>query len=410
MEMNKALTLLKQELDEISNLRKLPPDKKQYQVWFGKVSNILELTFGITSREYVNFARAVSVDYIVYTEQEKQRKYNEELDAYENALKSAINKSELLEAGGKPLEIPKLNKERQNEGSSSEDIRKHLMGMPEEIALHIVRLAESIKEENKYKIVEEDYNTTPFSKRLRVICGREVDTILVSLDGPYPDRHDVGIITLQSLPNNKTLFISEPLPSNFDSNGSYFGSFLQRLSLEFKNLGIDEATPEKILDTKKEIKMIGAEPKAFIVHGGRSGILDKLREFIEALGIKPVIVELSPTRGMTVDEKVNKYIKDADCGIVLATKGGIVDTTGNKLKQHPRLNVIDELERLRAALPEKTILLVERGVDLPSNISGLTYEPFVGQSMDRAFTAIARELTEFGILRAVKPLLEETKV
>jgi predicted nucleotide-binding protein len=144
-------------------------------------------------------------------------------------------------------------------------------------------------------------------------------------------------------------------------------------------------------------------PKAFIAHGGRSGILDKLREFIEALGIAPIIVELSPSRGMTVDDKVNSYIKDADCGIVLATKGGIVDTKGTKQRQHPRLNVIDELERLRAAFPEKTILLVERGVDLPSNVSGLTHEPFVGQSMDRAFTAIARELVEFGILKAVKP-------
>ena len=145
------------------------------------------------------------------------------------------------------------------------------------------------------------------------------------------------------------------------------------------------------------------KPKAFIAHGGKSGVLDKLREFIEALGIKPIIVELSPTRGMTVDEKVSKYIKDADFGIVLATKGGIIDTKGKETKQHPRLNVIDELERLRAAFPDKTILLLEKGVDLPSNISGLTHEPFVGQSMDRAFTAIARELVEFGILRATKP-------
>lgn len=181
----------------------------------------------------------------------------------------------------------------------------------------------------------------------------------------------------------------------------------QKVSLDYcidaviEAIGKLESSP--LAEIKSQDVSVIEPPKAFIAHGGRSGILDKLREFIEALGIKPVIVELSPTRGMTVDEKVNKYIKDADCGIVLATKGGIVDTTGTKPKQHPRLNVIDELERLRAAFPEKTILLVERGVDLPSNISGLTYEPFVGQSMDRAFTAIARELTEFGILKAVKP-------
>lgn len=177
------------------------------------------------------------------------------------------------------------------------------------------------------------------------------------------------------------------------SDLNLYGEAIKKIIQKYELLGVEV----------KPAATVELPPKAFIAHGGRSGILDKLREFIEALGIKPIIVELSPTKGMTVDEKVNKYIKDADCGIVLATKGGIVDTKGKEPKQHPRLNVIDELERLRAAFPEKTILLVERGVDLPSNISGLTYEPFVGQSMDRAFTAIARELTEFGILKAVKP-------
>ena len=161
---------------------------------------------------------------------------------------------------------------------------------------------------------------------------------------------------------------------------------------------------------KRSGEFISDPPMAFIAHGGTSGVLNKLREFVEALGIKPIIVELSPTKGMSVDDKVNKYIKDADFGIVLATKGGIVDTKGKKSKQHPRLNVIDEIERLRAVFPDKTILLLEKGVNLPSNISGLTYEPFARQSMDRAFTAIARELTEMKILKAVKPQKEEQKV
>ena len=148
-------------------------------------------------------------------------------------------------------------------------------------------------------------------------------------------------------------------------------------------------------------------PKAFIAHGGRSGVLDKLREYVHALGIDPLVVELLTSQGMSVDDKVNKYIKDADCGIVLATKGGIVDTTSKTPRRHSRLNVIDEYERLRAAFPHRTVLLVENGVDLPSNISGITYERFARQSMDRAFTAVARELTAFGILKAVKPSPKE---
>lgn len=201
----------------------------------------------------------------------------------------------------------------------------------------------------------------------------------------------IGTIKLQLLPNERTL-LKTSHPKDWDSSFKYF---LEVLFMEFERLGH--------LKAEKPVA-IGESPKAFIAHGGRSGVLDKLREFIQALGIDPLIVELLPAKGMSVDDKVNKYIKDADCGIVLATGGGIVDKKSEK--EHPRLNVIDEFERLRTVFPNKTILLLEKGVDLPSNISGLTYEPFVRQSMDRAFTAIARELTAFGILRAVKPKTE----
>jgi predicted nucleotide-binding protein len=142
-------------------------------------------------------------------------------------------------------------------------------------------------------------------------------------------------------------------------------------------------------------------PKAFIVHGGRSGVLDKLRDFVEALGIKPLIVEMLPSKGMLLADKVKKYQQEADCAIILATRGGIIDMKSGK--QHPRLNVIDELSSFYEAFPEKVIVLLEKGAELPSNKAGLTNEPFARQSMDRAFTAIARELVEMKILKAVKP-------
>lgn len=145
-------------------------------------------------------------------------------------------------------------------------------------------------------------------------------------------------------------------------------------------------------------------PKAFIVHGGKSGVLDKLREFVEALGVQPLIVEMLPSKGMSVADKVRKYQQEADCAIILATRGGIIDTKSGK--QHPRLNVIDELSSFWEAFPERVIVLLEKGAELPSNKAGLTYEPFARQSMDRAFIAIARELTEMKILKAVKPLEE----
>jgi hypothetical protein len=68
--------------------------------------------------------------------------------------------------------------------------------------------------------------------------------------------------------------------------------------------------------------------------------------------------------------------------------------------------MIDELSSFWGAFLERVIVLLEKGAELPSNKSGLTYEPFARQSMDRAFIAIARELTEMKVLKAVKPLEE----
>jgi len=95
MDNKRAIELLKQKLNKITELRTRTPEKQQYKSWFGEVCNILGLKFGIPSREYDNFARAVSVDYPVYTNKEKREKYNKELDAYETELKSAIHKVEL---------------------------------------------------------------------------------------------------------------------------------------------------------------------------------------------------------------------------------------------------------------------------------------------------------------------------
>ena len=267
MDVNKAVQLLKKALDDMNHLRTLHLGDQQFELWHNKVLDILEVAFGRNSSEYVRFTRAVSVLFPTYTKADQQKEYNRRLDEYETALKSILQKYEILGIEEEPLPI-----------------------------------------------------------------GKE--------------------------------------------NG------------------------------KQGVMMNNIQPAAFIVHGGRSGVLDKLREFVEALGIKPLIVEMLPSKGMTLADKVKKYQQEADCAIILATRGGIIDTKSGK--QHPRLNVIDELSSFWEAFPERVIVLLEKGAELPSNKSGLTYEPFARQSMDRAFIAIARELTEMKILKAVKPSQEQT--
>lgn len=143
------------------------------------------------------------------------------------------------------------------------------------------------------------------------------------------------------------------------------------------------------------------KPKAFIAHGGETEALAKLVEFLEALGVAAVIAEKQASEGRNIDDQVNRSINIADCGIILATAGNVVDA--GKGAQHPRLNVVDELARLRERMSHRVILLLEEGVELPTNVSAIVYEHFRADNMDRAFIKVARELQAFGIIRAVQP-------
>ncbi len=141
-------------------------------------------------------------------------------------------------------------------------------------------------------------------------------------------------------------------------------------------------------------------PKAFIAHGGETPALTKLKNYLAALGIEPLIVEEQPSRGRSIGENVDWYARHADFAIILATKGGKDTKTGSFI---PRGNVLIEIGKAQELFPDRTIYLLQAGTKLPSNISEKICVRFVSQSMDGSFIRIAKELTEFGILKAVKP-------
>ena len=99
MDKGKAIELLKKEINKIPHLRRLRPDNQKFKLWHDKVYNILEIAFGKSSGEYERFVRAVGVIFIPDTETGWQKEYNRRLDAYETALKSIVQKYELLGIG-----------------------------------------------------------------------------------------------------------------------------------------------------------------------------------------------------------------------------------------------------------------------------------------------------------------------
>jgi len=139
--------------------------------------------------------------------------------------------------------------------------------------------------------------------------------------------------------------------------------------------------------------------EAFLVHEGEPRALSKLTNFLNALGIECLIAERKPSNGRSVEEQVKWTYQPADFAIILATKGKAI----NKVTGMPYMgmNVADELGRAREVFKNRVILLLQRGVEPHTNISGIVHERFAPQSMDKAFTKIARELTGWGLIRAL---------
>lgn len=144
-----------------------------------------------------------------------------------------------------------------------------------------------------------------------------------------------------------------------------------------------------------------SEPaKAFIAHEGMTGVLTRLREFLEALGVEYSIAEIEASNGRGVEKQVQWTQGKADFAIILATKGRAIDRrTG---EPYMGLNVADELGRAREVFKNYIILLLQRGVKPHTNISGIVYEPFSPQNLEKSFMKITKELRNWGFIQVAR--------
>ncbi len=141
-------------------------------------------------------------------------------------------------------------------------------------------------------------------------------------------------------------------------------------------------------------------PKAFIAHGGDSAALTKLKDFLCALGVDPLVVEDQASEDRSANENVEHYLSRAHCAIVLAAKGDIDGKTGNFL---PRGNVLVEAGRFQERFAGRVVYLLEEGATLPSNLREKVWGEFTQDNMERAFIKIVKELRAFGIIVARTP-------
>lgn len=130
--------------------------------------------------------------------------------------------------------------------------------------------------------------------------------------------------------------------------------------------------------------------KVFIVHGHNNEVKLSVARTIEQLGLNAIILHEQEDYGRTIIEKFESNAEDVGFAVVLLTADDLgiskkeierSDKTQNTASYNPRArqNVVFEMGYFIGKLDRAhTFLLVEEGVETPSDLGGIVYTPYDG--------------------------------
>ncbi len=122
--------------------------------------------------------------------------------------------------------------------------------------------------------------------------------------------------------------------------------------------------------------------RVFISHGKQKAIVDQIKELLAFGNFDPIISVERESTAIPVPEKVFEDMRSCTAGVIhVGAEGKYVDSDGN---EHTKVNdnVLIEIGAAMALFGKKIILLVEKGVTLPSNLQGLYRCDFEGDRLD----------------------------
>lgn len=143
--------------------------------------------------------------------------------------------------------------------------------------------------------------------------------------------------------------------------------------------------------------------KIFVVHGHDNSFKDETCVFLSEIGFEPIVLHRQPDGGLTVIEKFEKY-SNVRYAVVLLSP----DDYGFKAEElqkpasdrkgefRARQNVIFELGFFIGSLGRQSVCCLFKGVELPSDISGLIYKT-VNKSIEEVGYEIIKELKNAGL-------------
>ncbi len=146
--------------------------------------------------------------------------------------------------------------------------------------------------------------------------------------------------------------------------------------------GADQAAPPTPKPALPSAAFDSKADHVFISHGKQRAIVTQIKELLEFGKFTPVVSVEREATAISVPEKVFEDMRSCAAGIIhVGGEGKYLDPDGN---EHTKLNdnVLIEIGAAMALYGKKIILLVEKGVALPSNLQGLYRCEFEGDKLE----------------------------
>lgn len=139
---------------------------------------------------------------------------------------------------------------------------------------------------------------------------------------------------------------------------------------------IKEEMLEKDEESEKtaHTKLSHQNNKVFVVHGHDEALKEKVARLLEKQGLETIILSEQANKGKTIIEKFEEN-SDVGAAICLFTGDDIGKEKSEAVeKQRARQNVVYEAGYFMGKLGrERVIMLVDEGVELPSDLQGVVY-------------------------------------
>lgn len=149
---------------------------------------------------------------------------------------------------------------------------------------------------------------------------------------------------------------------------------------------------------KKEI-MKDKSKNVFIVHGHDTFIRTQAELFVREIDFNPIVLFKQVNQGATIIEKIERESKDIAFSIVLYTScdlGNDKEKVSETLNPRARQNVVFEHGYMCALLGrQKVCALVEQGVEIPGDLSGVVYIEYDEKGAWKV--SIAKEMQAAGL-------------